>query len=203
MKMISEKRAIDKIFRRRDRYDIPDWQRQEVWNREKKQRLIDSIVKDATLDAKQRTDLVAAANRRLTRGFRDNTWFLQTRGTDYDLVPPAKKRVPVVRTIYAEADGVALPEPDPANAQQREFGWMTVHQYTPSRPVERAHLEPAGAWTVVGAGEEIEILAAGVERWRHRIGHRVGDLMRLCLLERVHEHRAQVAPNVSRVRNPA
>lgn len=45
MKMNSEKRAIDKIFRRRDRYDIPDWQRQEVWNREKKQRLIDSILR--------------------------------------------------------------------------------------------------------------------------------------------------------------
>jgi hypothetical protein len=43
--MISEKRAIDKIFRRRDRYDIPDWQRGEVWNREKKQRLIDSILR--------------------------------------------------------------------------------------------------------------------------------------------------------------
>ena len=33
MKMASEKRAMDKIFRRRDRYDIPDWQLQEVWNR--------------------------------------------------------------------------------------------------------------------------------------------------------------------------
>jgi hypothetical protein len=45
MKMTSEKRAIDKVFRRRDRYDIPDWQRQPVWNREKKQRLIDSILR--------------------------------------------------------------------------------------------------------------------------------------------------------------
>lgn len=45
MKMLSEERAIDKIFRRRDRYDIPDWQRQEVWSREKKQRLIDSILR--------------------------------------------------------------------------------------------------------------------------------------------------------------
>lgn len=44
MKMTSEKRAIDKIFRRRDRYDIPDWQREEVWDRAKKQRLIDSIL---------------------------------------------------------------------------------------------------------------------------------------------------------------
>lgn len=45
MEMTSERRAIDKIFRRRDRYDIPDWQRQEVWNRDKKQRLIDSILR--------------------------------------------------------------------------------------------------------------------------------------------------------------
>ena len=45
MKMLSEKKAIDKIFRRRDRYDIPDWQRSEVWNRTKKQRLIDSILR--------------------------------------------------------------------------------------------------------------------------------------------------------------
>jgi len=44
MKMTSEKRAIDKVFRRRDRYDIPDWQREEVWDRAKKQRLIDSIL---------------------------------------------------------------------------------------------------------------------------------------------------------------
>ncbi|MGO8735655.1 MAG: DUF262 domain-containing protein [Terriglobia bacterium] len=44
MKMTAERRAIDKIFRRRDRYDIPDWQRGEVWNRAKKQRLIDSIL---------------------------------------------------------------------------------------------------------------------------------------------------------------
>lgn len=45
MEMTSENRAIDKIFRRRDRYDIPDWQRGKVWNRDKKQRLIDSILR--------------------------------------------------------------------------------------------------------------------------------------------------------------
>jgi Protein of unknown function DUF262 len=45
MKMTAEKRAIDKLFRRRDRYDIPDWQRQEVWGREKKQKLIDSMLR--------------------------------------------------------------------------------------------------------------------------------------------------------------
>ena len=45
MKMSAEKKAIDKIFRRRDRYDIPEWQRGKVWNKTKKQRLIDSILR--------------------------------------------------------------------------------------------------------------------------------------------------------------
>lgn len=45
MKMSSEKRAIDKIYKRRDRYDIPEWQRQKVWSRAKKQNLIDSILR--------------------------------------------------------------------------------------------------------------------------------------------------------------
>lgn len=100
------------------------------------QRVIEAIQKDKTLDAGKKADLIRLANERLHQGFRDNTWLQQTRGTDYDLVPKATKRVAVVRTIYAEADGVALPEPDPANPQQREFGWMTVHQYVPSRPIE-------------------------------------------------------------------
>ena len=38
-------RAIDKIYKRRDRYDIPDWQREEVWDDAKKRRLIDSILR--------------------------------------------------------------------------------------------------------------------------------------------------------------
>jgi Protein of unknown function DUF262 len=45
MKMNAESRAIDKIYKRRDRYDIPDWQRDEVWDRPKKQNLIDSILR--------------------------------------------------------------------------------------------------------------------------------------------------------------
>jgi hypothetical protein len=32
MKMLSDKRAIDKIYKRRNRYEIPEWQRQEVWS---------------------------------------------------------------------------------------------------------------------------------------------------------------------------
>ncbi len=49
--------------------------------------------------------------------------------------PPASRRVPVVRTIYGEADGQPLPEPDPGDATRREFAWMTLHEYVPSRPV--------------------------------------------------------------------
>jgi transglutaminase-like putative cysteine protease len=100
------------------------------------QRVVESIEKDETLDAAKKAALIRLAHERLQKGFRDNTWLQQTRGTDYDLVPPARKRVPLVRTIYAEADGVALPEPDPANAKQREFGWMTAHRYVPDRKVE-------------------------------------------------------------------
>ena len=99
------------------------------------QNLITKINQDAQLDADQKQALIERANSRLLQGFRDNTWYAQTHGTDYDLAPPATKRVPVVRTIYAEADGVPLPEPDPANVEQREFGWMTAHKYTPDRPV--------------------------------------------------------------------
>ena len=45
MKMQSRMRAIDKIYKRRHRYEIPDWQRQKVWSRSKKQKLIDSILR--------------------------------------------------------------------------------------------------------------------------------------------------------------
>ncbi|PYJ86443.1 MAG: hypothetical protein DME22_05285 [Verrucomicrobia bacterium] len=45
MQMRAEKRALDKIYKRRDRYEIPDWQREEVWSDEKKRLLIDSILR--------------------------------------------------------------------------------------------------------------------------------------------------------------
>ena len=45
MRMLSDERALDKISKRRDRYEIPDWQRGEVWDRPKKQQLIDSILR--------------------------------------------------------------------------------------------------------------------------------------------------------------
>ncbi|MGA8027602.1 MAG: DUF262 domain-containing protein [Bryobacteraceae bacterium] len=45
MKMRADRRAVDKVFRRRDRYEIPDWQREKVWDIEKKRRLIDSMLR--------------------------------------------------------------------------------------------------------------------------------------------------------------
>jgi len=45
MKMELRSKAIDKVYKRRDRIDMPDFQREEVWNITKKQLLIDSILK--------------------------------------------------------------------------------------------------------------------------------------------------------------
>ena len=99
------------------------------------QLLISAIQKDTTLEPGHKAALIQAAQNRLLHGFRDNTWYIQTRGSDYALVPPAKGRVPVVRTAYAEADGVRLRDPDPANTSQHEFSWMTVQQFIPDHPV--------------------------------------------------------------------
>ncbi|MCC6069984.1 DUF262 domain-containing protein [Massilia sp. GCM10020059] len=45
MKIKLERRALDKLYKRRDRYEIPDWQRTKVWDQKKKQLLIDSILR--------------------------------------------------------------------------------------------------------------------------------------------------------------
>jgi transglutaminase-like putative cysteine protease len=100
------------------------------------QKLQAVIRADESLDEDRRQRLLAAASRRLTTGFRDNTWFVQTRGTDYDLAPPASRRVPVVRTAYVEADGVPLADPDPSSKEQQAFSWMTVHKYVPDHEVK-------------------------------------------------------------------
>lgn len=44
MKMETRSRAIDKIYKRRDRIDMPDFQREEVWPPAKKRLLIDTIL---------------------------------------------------------------------------------------------------------------------------------------------------------------
>jgi transglutaminase-like putative cysteine protease len=100
------------------------------------QKMSQSIRTNKELSDSERADLLSAARRRLVSGFRDNTWFVQTRGTDYDLVPKASGRVPVVRTIYAEADGQPLPDPDPSSAEQTTFAWMTAHHFESDKPVK-------------------------------------------------------------------
>lgn len=45
MRMTAGRRALDKVYKRRDRYEIPEWQRGEVWNSQRKQQLIDSILR--------------------------------------------------------------------------------------------------------------------------------------------------------------
>lgn len=45
MEMRAERRALDKIYKRRDRYEIPDWQRSKVWGTDQKRQLIDTILR--------------------------------------------------------------------------------------------------------------------------------------------------------------
>ena len=45
MKMERRGRAIDKVYKRRDRIEMPDFQREEVWPDAKKRLLIDSILR--------------------------------------------------------------------------------------------------------------------------------------------------------------
>lgn len=106
------------------------------------QRLVQAIEKDEKLSPQERDRLRDAAIERFERGFRDNTWLLQTRGTGYDLAPPASRKVNVVRTIYAEADGEPLPEPDPADATRREFAWQIGLKIEASRAVKYPFKHP-------------------------------------------------------------
>lgn len=112
------------------------------------QKLVRAIENSSELAAEEKRALAEAARRRLAAGFRENSWLLLTRGTHYELAPPASQRVSVVRTLYAEADGQPLPDPDPANPQQREFAWMTAHHYEADREFQRpfADLSTLDAW---------------------------------------------------------
>jgi hypothetical protein len=82
-----------------------------------------------------RERFASATSQRLQRGFRDDTWFLQTRGTNCELVLPERCRAAVVRTISAEADGRPLPEPDSSSAGRSEFSWLTEQEYVPNKDV--------------------------------------------------------------------
>lgn len=45
MKMTAGRRALDKIYKRRDRFEIPEWQREEVWDEGRQKQLIDSVLR--------------------------------------------------------------------------------------------------------------------------------------------------------------
>ncbi len=94
------------------------------------QKLVATINANEQLSGDEKQDLSAQARARMMAGFRENSWLLLTKGTDYELVPKAAEKVRVVRTAYVEADGEALPDPDPANTEKREFAWMTSHKFT-------------------------------------------------------------------------
>lgn len=81
---------------------------------------------DRSLAGQERESRVRAIKDRTMRGFRENTWLLVTRGVNYELAPPAAKRVPIIRTIYAEADGIALSEP--GQPDSASASWMTIHR---------------------------------------------------------------------------
>ncbi len=100
------------------------------------QRFIKALEANADLKVDEKAALVKAAVERLRKGFRDNTWLMHSKGTDYDLAPKASRKVPLVASIYAEADGKPLSLPDPADPTKREFAWMTAHKYTPDRDVQ-------------------------------------------------------------------
>lgn len=120
------------------------------------QKLVGKIEGDASLSPARRAQLARAAMARLESGFRDNTWILWTRGSDYELAPPAASRVAVVRTIHAQADGEALPEPDPGDATRREYGWMTLHEFVADREVSYpfADLGSLATWIDVEGGSQ-------------------------------------------------
>ncbi|WP_339735067.1 transglutaminase-like domain-containing protein [uncultured Gimesia sp.] len=101
------------------------------------QKLVKKIQTSQELSDSQKTGLAAAARKRMQSGFRENSWLLLTKGTDYELVPKASNPARVIRTAYVEADGEVLPEPDPANLKKREFSWMTSHRYTADKAFKK------------------------------------------------------------------
>ncbi len=94
------------------------------------QKLVQRIQGSKELGIDEKERLTKIARTRLKEGFRENSWLEVTRGTNYELAPKGAAPVKLVRTIYAEADGVPLRDPDPSNPSQREFSWMTVMKFS-------------------------------------------------------------------------
>ncbi|MFK8114613.1 MAG: transglutaminase-like domain-containing protein [Rubripirellula sp.] len=90
------------------------------------QKLAAKTAQDESLDVTVRDAQVQQIKKRTMSGFRENTWLQVTRGVGYELAPRAENPISIVRTIYAEADGKPLVEPDPYTSS--EFAWMTIHR---------------------------------------------------------------------------
>ncbi|MDQ3315053.1 MAG: methyltransferase domain-containing protein [Verrucomicrobiota bacterium] len=101
------------------------------------QKVVKKIEQNTTLDDAAKGEKIKGVMERFEKGFRDNTWYKVANGTSYPLVPATKSGTPpLVRTAVIEADGKPLQDPDPGNANLREFAWMTVANFNPSTPVE-------------------------------------------------------------------
>ena len=88
------------------------------------QKLAVKVSKDENLLPVSRKKAAELVRQRTLNGFRENTWLLVTRGENYPLVPAASKPVSIVRTIYAEADGIALTEGAAADTGT----WLTMQR---------------------------------------------------------------------------
>lgn len=111
------------------------------------QKLTKKLAANKELSEEERASLIQKVRERTHRGFRENTWLKLTAGSHYDLVPAASGPVNVVRTIYAEADGVPIAEPDPSNPNEKKFGWMTMHRVDPK--TGEASVEVAKKFSVI------------------------------------------------------
>ena len=89
------------------------------------QKLAVKFNNDKSLVPSRRNELTDWVRQRTLKGFRENTWLLVTRGENFPLVPAASNPVSIVRTIYAEADGVPLLESDPVS---KTLSWMTMQR---------------------------------------------------------------------------
>lgn len=100
------------------------------------QQFVKKIQADPSMSAQEREKKVAMVMDRFYSGYRDNTWYQSSSGTNFDFVPKtAAGTPPLVRTAYIEADGVPLKDPDPGNPEEKEFAWMTVVKFSPDQAV--------------------------------------------------------------------
>ena len=88
------------------------------------QKLAVKVSKDEKLLPEKRKEKADLIRQRTLDGFRENTWLLVTRGENYPLAPSASKPVSIIRTIYAEADGIPLEEGAATDAGT----WLTMQR---------------------------------------------------------------------------